>query len=66
MYALKMNALPLKIINYYTPDLCNKTQGSTGGKVTDLENLVTICDISNKCVKANLFLQRIDFFFYLI
>lgn len=51
-----MNVLPQKIINYYTPDFHNKTQGSKGGKVIGLENLISICDISNKRVKANLFL----------
>lgn len=51
-----MNVLPQKIINYYTPDLHNKTQGSKGEKVIELENAVSICDIDNKCVKANLFL----------
>lgn len=52
----KMNVLPQKIINYHTPDFHNKTQGSKGGKVIGLENLISICDISNKRVKGNLFL----------
>lgn len=52
----KINVLPWKIINYDTPDLRNKTQGSKGEKVIELENLVSICDINKKRVKANLFL----------
>lgn len=42
-----MNVLPQKIINHYTPNLHNKTQGSTGGKVTDLENLVFVTLVTN-------------------
>lgn len=42
-----MNVLPQKIINYYTPDLHNKTQGSKGEKVIELENLVFVTLITN-------------------